>query len=760
MNRLGAAGTLVREFRRIIVSYATQSDFEETSFAHSRKPSDNRPWQGMQVHLNGVALLAMEFAPRAWRAHARLAGLWHDLGKYQQAFQAYIQADPEASNQQRVPHAIVGATLAWKRSGMDALPLALAIQAHHSSLQNQTLLRDAVANTGTRLLRDAEQSGIPADLLAESTPPLPSSSSASMEFYALATRFLFSSLVDADSLDTERWDRGEERDTVCDSIPDLAERVELACRMKSSEALAEYPSALNRMRAQVFDECLASASLPVGSFTLTVPTGGGKTLSGLAFALRHAAEHGLHRVIVVAPYTSILEQVVKVYRHVLGERNVIEHHSNIDLDKETDRNRAACENWDAPVIVTTSVQFFETLYAARKSRCRKLHRIGRSVVFLDEVQTFPETLLKPIHAVLDLLTGEFGTSVVHSTATQPRLMLGPKQQRRLKPPPREIVPSYREHFPVVKDRFTMEVLSEVDVPVSMEALASAVGEHATVLAIVHRRQEAEMLARSLGPECLHLSARMCAEHRTTILDRVRQRLKDGEPCRLVATQLVEAGVDLDFPVVFRALAGLETLAQAAGRCNRELRLPQPGRFIVFCAPSKPPAKSLERGLEQSLNFFKKGLPNLADPDLFAKYSKGLLLGLDSNLDAGDVLPHERLLDFPEVEKRFHMIDDSGAPVVADYGDAWKRVRELRANGPSRTAFRRLQRYTVSLLPQEIARLQKLGVLEPLLWSSATKEDAGETYSWVLKGKVAGVYDERFGFSWQGGERVEPETLIV
>ncbi|HEU5402153.1 MAG TPA: CRISPR-associated endonuclease Cas3'' [Terriglobales bacterium] len=718
-------------------------------------------WQELRKHLDEVGALAEQFAPEEWKAHARVAGLWHDVGKYQISFQQYIEKDIEASNEgaeaRRIQHAIVGAAHA-RRKGMDLLPIALAVQAHHGRLKNAGLLEDAITNVGAALLHDAERDGLPQDLLEVALPQL-SPEAKDRLYLALATRFLFSSLVDADSLNTEAWDRGKVRQADFDSIAVLATRAEAACLEKSRGALNRIDSALNRMRAEVLKQCLASASLPPGPFTLTVPTGGGKTLSGLAFALRHAAQNRLQRVIFVAPYTSILEQTVKVFRNVLGERNVVEHHSNIDPDEETDRNRQACENWDAPVIVTTSVQLFETLYANDKRRCRKLHRIGRSVIFLDEVQTFPEHLLRPIHSALDLLTGQFGTSVVHSTATQPRLMLRTKKDQSTGQASREIVPDYARYFPVIADRFRMEVLGNVKTPVSLDELAAAVGKQERVLCIVHRRKEAEELARLLGPKCLHLSARMCAEHRTAVLAEVRRRLQRGEPCQLVATQLVEAGVDLDFPVVFRALAGLETLAQAAGRCNREMKLPQPGRFVVFRASSKPPAKSLQRGLDESLDFFRKGLPNLADPDIFAKYTKTLLsnLGQDGT-DVPNVLAYERDLDFPEVAARFRMIEDTGQPVVADYGDAWERVLELRAkDGVSRQAFRRLQRYTVSLQPQEIARLQKLGVLEPLLHR---RDDSKPTTSWVLKPKVLGVYDERFGFGWQGGERVEPDDYIV
>ena len=735
-------------------------------YAHSRPGSERKNWQELRKHLDAVAKKAAEFAPEAWKSHAHLAGLFHDAGKYQLAFQQYISVDAEASNESRnaprdnrVQHAIVGASNAW-RKGVHTLPVALAVQAHHGNLKTLSLLEDAVANTGEALLRDAKRDGLPPDILEADVPQLPNQARDPL-YLAIATRFLFSALVDADSLDTEEWDRGLQRDTACDSIADLAAIAAAACREKSQKALARAPSALNQMRAQVLEECLGSALMPPGIFTLTVPTGGGKTLSGLAFALRHAARNSLERVIFVAPYTSILEQTVGVLRKVLGDRNVIEHHSNIDPDSETDRNRQACENWDAAVVVTTSVQFFETLYANDKRRCRKLHRIGRSVVFLDEVQTFPEHLLKPIHSGLDLLTEHFGTSVIHSTATQPRLTMRGKKEPISGQESREIVPNYAKYYPVIRDRFRMEVLGDVNAPVSLQELVEAVKLNPRALVIVHRRKEAEDLARLLGPDCLHLSARMCAKHRTAVLDQVRELLQKAKPCRLVATQLVEAGVDLDFPVVFRALAGLETLAQAAGRCNREMLLPEPGRFIVFRASTPPPAASLRRGMDEALDFFRRGLPNLSDPELFPKYTKRLMSSLGQDgADVRQVLAYERQLDFPEVAARFRMIENSGTPVVADYQDAWQRVLELRQHGPSRQAFRRLQRYTVCLQPQEITRLHRLGVLEPLLpgWDASGKQK--EASSWVLKQAVAGVYDPRFGFSWQGGERFEPESYII
>ena len=305
------------------------------------------------------------------------------------------------------------------------------------------------------------------------------------------------------------------------------------------------------MRARVLADCRAAAGLAPGAFTLTVPTGGGKTLASLSFALGHAIEHGLRRVIVVIPYTSIIEQTAGTFRNVLGEDAVIEHHSNLDPDTEKYRNRLASENWDAPLVVTTSVQFLESLYANRPSRCRKLHRIAESVVVCDEVQTFPAKLLRPIESALAQLITRYRTTIVLCTATKPALRL---------PEPREIVTDVPREFASVSGRCDV-LLPSSDEPVTWEGLAEELRRHESVLAIVHRRADAEALARLVGDDCLHLSARMCGAHRSAVLAEVKAQLNYGRPCRLVSTQLVEAGVDVDFPEVYRAMAGADSLAQ-------------------------------------------------------------------------------------------------------------------------------------------------------------------------------------------------------
>ncbi len=746
-------------------------------YAHSRPSPDKSTWQELAEHLEQTAVLSEAFAPAEWRSLARVAALWHDAGKYQEEFQRYTGASPEASNENNpairsTPHSAAGAALAWERFASDdvrRLLLALVIEAHHGSLKALYDIESAVLQRGMPLLKRAREGGLPLTLELEQAWFY-----ASNRVSALAVRLLFSALVDADLLNTEAWDRGKSRYTPTESLVVLRDLVATACEARIADA---PPTPLNRMRSDVYLACLQAARKAQGVFTLTVPTGGGKTLSGMAFALHHAVIHQMRRVIVVAPYTSILEQTAQVYRETFGAENVIEHHSNLDPSFDTDRNRQACENWDAPIIVTTSVQLFESLHAAHKAPCRKLHRIANSVILLDEVQTFPVELLQPIHRALKELIEQFGVTVVHGTATQPLLLNGNVLPQALRVEAREIIPSPELHFAVLRKRYTLHRVGNLDMPISPFELAEHIAQHECVLAVMHSRAEAEQLAELLGPECFHLSAAMCAAHRSDVIRTVRIRLATGASCRVVSTQLIEAGVDIDFPVVFRALAGLETLAQAAGRCNREMKLEGPGRLYVFrpgvikedgaLRESMPPKGSPRRGAEVAWShYFRKGEPDLHDPQLFPKYARLVLEA--SQTDARGILKLEEDLDFPAVAERFQMIDDAGAALVAPYcsgrgpGDcAMEYVRELRNQGPSRQAFRHLQRFAVTLRLPALERLYALGAIEPVLAGAprgTAKERAGVL--WMVREAVAGVYHPRFGFTAGAGEIVDPEHLIV
>jgi CRISPR-associated endonuclease/helicase Cas3 len=383
-----------------------------TIYAHTDPKRPVEQWESMETHAEAVALLAEAFCEKFAPAYGRALAWLHDSGKYQPAFQEYLQRDHEAYDESKsrgVPHSIVGALFAEQTAppGIGRL-LAWPIAAHHSALKDKAGLAARLQGARSQL-EDALRGGMPAGRIKQLLPAELPSWVKERESFGPGIRMLFSALVDADMLATEAWGQGQERVRAEVLLGALAAALEgdLSKKRGNTGSLQGTPAMLALMRAEVSDACLAAAPMAPGAFRLTVPTGGGKTLSGLRFALHHAIEHGLSRIIVVIPYTSILEQTVRTYRGIfdsVSPHAVIEHHSSLDPDGESLQHRQACENWDAPIIVTTSVQFFETLYAVHKRPCRKLHRIANSVVLLDEVQTFPFGMLDPILLALQNLT--------------------------------------------------------------------------------------------------------------------------------------------------------------------------------------------------------------------------------------------------------------------------------------------------------------------------------------------------------------------
>lgn len=652
-----------------------------------------------------------------------------------------IGADPAAycESPGRVDHSTAGALLATRTSL--GLPLGFVIAGHHAGLANAANLRERLGRKKD-LLSLAQDGGLPTEIQDENLPSLPLWLKAEMPA-ELWMRFLFSALVDADFLDTERFYGNVERSVSQAKPADLLPRLD--AHLHAMVAAAK-PSAVNEMRARVLGYCRSAAAWQPGNFTLTVPTGGGKTLASMAFALGHAVQHDLRRVIVVLPFTSIIEQSAKTYREVFGEGVVIEHHSNLDPERETPQNRLASENWDAPVIVTTSVQFFESLFSNRSSRCRKLHNIAESVVVFDEVQTFPAELLAPIIDVLNQLSEHYRTTQVFCTATQPAL--GPRNDT-VPPTPgvrglREIVADPAREFNAVRGRYVVQ-LPVIDSPsVTWADLAGEVRAHQRVLVVVNRRDDAALLAKLLG-DAFHLSARMCASHRKDILDRVRDLLRSMEPCRVVSTQLIEAGVDIDFPAVFRAMAGADSLAQAAGRCNREGRNVEPGIFKVFTPPTPPPRGILRLGYQEAEILLRAGQLDLLSPQTFIRYFESFYAKCDH--DAKGVNQARRSFNFEDTARLFQMIEDAGQPVAAPYGQGPDRVERLRRDGPTRGNLRALQPFLVNLYAGEIRKLAAAGAIErvqDVVWSVVTGYD---------------VYSERLGFSWQEPLAADPASLI-
>jgi CRISPR-associated endonuclease/helicase Cas3 len=489
-----------------------------------------------------------------------------------------------------------------------------------------------------------------------------------------------------------------------------------------SQKLAETGklSSVNRLRADILQQCRSKAVEIPGLFSLTVPTGGGKTLSSLAFALEHARVHNKGRVIYVIPYTSIIEQTADVFREIfkgMEPDSVIEHHSNAEVDgaDETQKSRLACENWDAPIVVTTNVQFFESLFAARTSRCRKLHNLVNSVVILDEAQLLSPEFLQPILDVLNLLTHYYGVTVVLSTATQPvfstRAYFDPQQNLRGLDNVRELMAGgsfVREPDDLYRalKRVNVRLPEDWNRRVGWESLAAELQKHDSVLCIVNRRKDARDLIKLMPEGTLHLSALMCGAHRSDVIGEIKALLKSGKPVRVVSTQLVEAGVDLDFPVVYRAVAGLDSIAQAAGRCNRE-GLIECGEVVVFVAPTPAPRGYLRKAEDVSRSVLHGEIADPLDRALFAQYFEQYYAScaLDKhgigNLLKVDV--NELAVNFRTAADRFRLIqdEDSVSVVVRYHGPLGSDDKvdallgKLRKDGPERWLMRKLQRYTVT-----------------------------------------------------------------
>lgn len=687
-------------------------------YAHTPKRPESEEWHSLEEHLRATAELCARFSLRFGEADGFAAGLLHDFGKYQPEFQQYLnKSHAGCEDAGRAPHAAAGALWALERNQH---ALAFVIAAHHGRLKLPTDVVNALQDDATRKRMDAairEAPGWIKNHVLEPNPPRRT---------ALWIRLLFSALVDADSLDTERYCVGYERPSCKASLGELLEKLEHHLGAIGQGVV----SPMNSLRREVQEAARAAAELPQGSFRLTVPTGGGKTLAALLFALKHAVRWNLERVFVVIPYTSIIDQTVAVYRSILGEDAVLEHHSNLDPEQESIENRLATENWDRPIVVTTSVQLLETMFADHKRRLRKLHRVAGSVVVFDEVQTFDLERLGPIQQGLRQLWEKFDASLVYCTATQPLLI---DREEAV-----EIVPNPKRLFETVRERVRVNWPQSLKEPTSWSTLAERISNEPgdRVLAIVNKRSDAIELATLLGEGCIHLSALLCAEHRREKLALIRRLLDENAPCLVVSTQLVEAGVDLDFPVVYRALAGYDSLAQAAGRCNREGRLPQ-GRLEIFVPESTEPRYLKKRtGCTRTL-LVERGERDLFDNDVYGKYFAELLRSV--HIDRNGVCVLEEQYNFPEVARKFALIEDSTEPVIAPWPGAAERVAELRS-GVTVQRLRALQPYTVGLYPAEIARLQGQGVLDPLLpW----KDDSR---SWcVLESQASDVYDDRFGF---------------
>lgn len=669
--------------------------------------------QTVLEHSTGTARLSACFAaPFGAEEQGRLAGLVHDLGKYRLPFQRRIRGSPE-----QVDHATPGAFVCAKRNQIAA---AFCVAGHHGGLPDGGGRGDHAgqATFFGRMCRAAEQ-GLEPDPAWSREITLPN---ATLPTYcqkndaltdAFFVRMLYSCLVDADFLDTEQFMAGQapERGGGAD-IDTLEKRLE-------SYISGWFPprGELNARRCAILKACMAQGEVQApGLFTLTVPTGGGKTVASLAFALCHAKTHGLRRVIYVIPYTSIIEQTADTFRNILGAENVLEHHSGVQYDNEqeatpeTMRLLRATENWDLPVVVTTAVQFFESLYANRSSKCRKLHNLAGSVIIFDEAQMLPVPYLRPCVSAIAQLVAHYGVSAVLCTATQPAL---DELFHEFLPDRRavELCPGAATESDVFR-RVTFQKAGQL----SWDALAQLLNRQEQVLCVVNSRKSAQAVFKRLkGEGIFHLSTLMVPAHRRAMLTEIRLRLKGGRPCRVVSTSLIEAGVDVDFPNLFREEAGLDSILQAAGRCNREGKRPASECIVtIFRGEDKaPPLFAIPIAAGQVA---MGSHSDLASQEAITCYFKELLdLKGRAAQDQKGILTSLQKENFPfrTVAERFHLIENDTRTIYVPVGEGAALVERLRQGERSRELFRKLGQYGVSVYEQHFRALCAAGDLELL-----------------------------------------------
>lgn len=715
--------------------------------------TDDGRVQPLIEHLRGVSELAGQFAGAFGEGEmGKLAGLYHDIGKYSKEFQEYIRA----GGGQKVDHSSAGMQELWKRKSRELVAAAFCVAGHHGGLPDGGTKFDD-ASAGTLMARvnktlfdyqvyKSEWSEPPA-VSASSLQKATWTSKFAFQFY---TRMLFSCLVDADFLDTERFMRGDTERGTFPSLSILKEKLDLHIEKHFLHPTSE----LNRKRTEILQECIRAGDERKETLqSLTVPTGGGKTIASLAFALHHAIRTGKRRIIYVIPYTSIIEQTAAIFRDILGEENVVEHHMQAeydDTDETMRRQRLATENWDAPIIVTTNVQFFESLFANRTSRCRKLHNIVNSVVIFDEAQMIPTEFLRPCMEAVKELTEKYRCTALLCTATQPSL--GKFFSREI----REICSNVTGNY----DFFRRVTISLLKGKLSLEELAEKLMHERQVLCIVNTKREARALFEKMkGVGIWHLSTNLYPEHRKRQLEAIRKALKNGEPCRVVATSLIEAGVDVDFPCVYRQLAGLDSIIQAAGRCNREGKNSrQESMAYVFEFENAVCNSSiaLNRSVTEDVCKNAEYADDIGSPKTIRQYFDQLHFikdaGKTSDLDAREILPciEEENFPFAEIARRFVLIEDCTKPVLIPLEETARQIADaLRRGHISRTLLRQAGKYCVNVrYGKEFAPLETLcrnGKMEPL-------DDKGTFY--VLAD--LGLYDDFTGLK----DNVEEGQAVI
>lgn len=709
--------------------------------------------QSIEEHCLNVARLARELIYEdedscGLKDLAYNAGLLHDFGKYRPNFQRYILAASGANLSGKVPpkapHAIVGAIEARRLfdDPMIADTLAYCISGHHRGLYDHNEMErrlrhgehkrwcdaceklTSVEDLGTT---DCDDVGEPYDL-------------------QMAIRMLFSALVDADRLDTERFmtpDLSAERLRIKGNYASLCTlRERLRAKTESFSSAPDTP--VNRARAYFLESCRThGAESDPGIYTLSLPTGAGKTISSMAWALEMAIRNHHDRIIYVIPYTSIITQTAMVFREIFGEENILEHHSEVVVeqqgegdsgDDQMSRLKFLTENWDAPIILTTNVQFFESLFASKPAKCRKVHSIANSVIVMDEVQALPEGFLSPILSAIDTLSEAFHCSILCCSATQPVYdedLNSPDDGSDYYTPldtRGDLVPREAKYF-VPFDRVDYHLEPQT---VTSQELADRLAAEHSVLCVVNSRKDAGQVYRALrdlpkvkADEVIHLSRSMCSAHLRRAIETVKERMREGKLTKVISTQLIEAGVDLDFPCVWRAHSGLGSIIQAGGRCNREGKMERRGQVFVFSlADGSRPFGNIARGCNATkmlLHKLSNKITDPTDPEVIAKYYRLYFKDIpdfDTEGIAQDLTEDPEDINFESAAERFKLIDDEGTfPVIVPYMEEGKALVRMIRNHEilTREGYHRMQEYSVSLRQGDYSTLLSHGNIEQIPW---------------------------------------------
>ena len=668
-------------------------------------PDQVRAPQSLLEHLQNVSKLAEQFAVTPeMKAVAAQCGLYHDSGKFSQEFQKYIRGLKHG----RIDHSTAGAQLLQQTGSITGRLEAFCIAGHHAGLPNAGSQVDT-ANEGTlcgRLKKkvpdfSAYKSELPspqkllvfekvADQYRSSQKPDPIAVN-------LWLRMLFSCLVDADFLDTEAYMKnGQVQRGQFATIDKLAAKFFSQLQQKGFFA---PKNALNRKRYEILQRCIQyGKKFPEGIYTLTVPTGGGKTISAFAWAMEQARTYHKKRIIYVIPYTSIIEQTADILRSFLGDENVIEHHSQAEYDdtqEELSRKRLATENWDAPVIVTTNVQFFESLFANRTSRCRKLHNIADSVILFDEVQMFPVNFLTPVLQSLEALAKHFSCSLLLCSATQPEFNSATIPSLKLNPRPIEIMDDLPGLYQFFK-RTTMinEGLQDYD------WVADRISEHPQCLCICLTKEEALQIFQRVRGECTYLSTNLCPSHRQQVIQEMKEKLKNGETCRMVSTSIISVGVDIDFPVVYLEENGVDSLIQGAGRCNREGKKSAAESLVHIFSTEKIQNSQFMRQERQCMQLVEQQYSDMTLPDAIKTYFQELYGAKEPILDEKGILELSGKVAFATIGEKFKLIEDHTKNLFIPWDDEAKQIeQQLRAGIFTRELLRKAGKYMVSVWSQ-------------------------------------------------------------